>query len=61
MPSVPLGLPSYLLEGIALDPAAGRVWVASVRSGQATVVQDGEPLCLTPFSAERMFRIQRLP
>ncbi len=58
---VPLDLPSFPLDGIALDPVAGQVWVTSVRSGQVTVVQDGEPLCLTPFSAERMFRIQRLP
>ncbi len=58
---VPLDLPAYPLDGIALDPTTDRVWVTSVRSGQVTVVQDGEPLCLTPFSAERMFRIQRLP
>lgn len=58
---VPLDLPSYPLEGIALDPTTNRVWVTSVRSGQVAVVQDGEPLCLTPFSAERMFRIQQLP
>ncbi len=58
---VPLDLPSYPLEGVALDPTTNRVWVTSVRSGQVTVVQDGEPLCTTPFSAERMFRIQRLP
>ncbi|MCX8067164.1 MAG: YncE family protein, partial [Anaerolineae bacterium] len=58
---VPLDLPPYPLEGIALDPVANQVWVTSVRSGQVTVVQDGEPTCIKPFSAERMFRIQRLP
>ncbi|MBC7227954.1 MAG: PKD domain-containing protein [Thermoflexales bacterium] len=58
---VPLDLPSFPLEGIALDPVANQVWVTSVRSGQVTVVQDGEPLCTTPFSAERIFRVRRLP
>ncbi|MCS7177939.1 MAG: PKD domain-containing protein [Anaerolineae bacterium] len=58
---VPLDLPAYPLEGIALDPVANQVWVTSVRSRQVTVVQDGEPLCTTPFSAEQAFRIQRLP
>lgn len=60
-PPVPLDIPAYPLDGIVLDPTTNRVWVTSVRSGQVTVVQDGEPLCRTPFSAERMFRIRRLP
>jgi len=55
---VPLDLPPYPLEGIALDPTTNRVWVTSVRSGQATVVQDGEPLCLTPFSVGQGLYIQ---
>ncbi len=58
---VPLDLPPFPLDGIALDPAANQVWVTSVGSGKVTIVQDGEPLCLTPFSAERMFRIRRVP
>jgi len=55
---VPLDLPPYPLEGLALDPTTNRVWVTSVRSGQATVVQDGEPLCLTPFSVGQGLYIQ---
>ncbi|MFN3762452.1 MAG: PKD domain-containing protein, partial [Anaerolineae bacterium] len=42
---VPLDLPPFPLDGIALDPTTDRVWVTSVGSGQVTVVQDGEPLC----------------
>ncbi len=42
---VPLDLPSFPLDGIALDPTTNRVWVTSLRSGQVTVAQDGEPLC----------------
>lgn len=58
---VPLDVPAYPLDGIALDPVLNQVWVTSVRSGQVTVVQDGEPTCITPFSAERTFRLQRVP
>jgi len=48
---VPLDVASYPREGIALDPARGRVWVTSVDSGLVSVVQDGEPVCDIPFSA----------
>lgn len=49
---VPQDLPPYPLEGIALDPPTNRVWVTSVRSGEVSVIQDGEPLCIRPFSEE---------
>jgi DNA-binding beta-propeller fold protein YncE len=48
---VPLDIARYPLEGIALDPDADRVWVTSVHDGSVSVVQDGEPVCLLPFSA----------
>lgn len=40
---VPLDLPAYPLEGLAPGPTTNQVWVTGVRSGQVTVVQDGEP------------------
>jgi DNA-binding beta-propeller fold protein YncE len=42
---------SYPLEGIAVDPDANRVWMTSVSGGVVSVVQDGEPVCLLPFSS----------
>jgi DNA-binding beta-propeller fold protein YncE len=46
---VPLDIASYPLEGLALDPTTDRAWVTSVGSGLVSVVQDGLPVCLTPF------------
>ena len=42
---IPLNLPAYPQEGLALDPLTDRVWVTSVSSGVVSVIQDGEPLC----------------
>jgi DNA-binding beta-propeller fold protein YncE len=46
---VPLDLPAHPLEGLALDPARGDVWVSSVSRGLVTVARDGMPVCSTPF------------
>ena len=46
---VPLDLASYPLEGMAFDPLTERVWVTSVESGLVSVIQDGLPVCSTPF------------
>ena len=47
---VPLPLDSYPLEGLAVQMDRDRIWVTSVYSGLVTVVQDGEPACLSAFS-----------
>ncbi len=47
---VPLDVPAYPKEGLALDPASDRLWVTSVTSGLVNVVQDGNPACAIPFS-----------
>jgi uncharacterized repeat protein (TIGR01451 family) len=47
---VPMDVPSYPIEGIALDLDRQRVWVTSVDSGLVSVVEDGEPVCDIPFS-----------
>lgn len=44
---VPLNIASYPQEGIALDPDRDRIWVTSVASGLVSVVQDGDPVCVT--------------
>jgi PKD repeat protein len=49
---VPLDVASYPQEGIALDQDENRIWVTSVGSGRATVVQDGMPVCSIPFLAD---------
>jgi len=47
---VPLDIAVYPQEGIALDSDGDRVWMTSVGSGLVSVIQDGEPVCPTPFS-----------
>ena len=49
---VPLDIASYPLDGIALDPSTNRAWVTSVDSGLVSVVQDGLPVCTTPFALD---------
>jgi uncharacterized repeat protein (TIGR01451 family) len=49
---VPLDVAKYPQEGIALDPVLDRIWVTSVDSGLVSVVQDGEPVCSTPFARQ---------
>jgi len=48
---VPLDIASYPQEGIALDPDTNQVWVTSVASGLVSVVQDGDPVCVTSSSS----------
>jgi PKD repeat protein len=47
---VPLDILSFPLIGIALDPDTDRIWVTNQSSAAVSVVQDGEPICSTPFS-----------
>jgi uncharacterized repeat protein (TIGR01451 family) len=47
---VPVDLANYPKWGIAIDPVTDRVWVPSVTSALASVVQDGAPVCSVPFS-----------
>ncbi len=58
---VPLDVAPYPLDGIALDPTTQRFWVTSVHSALVSVIQDGEPVCLTPFAAGQSYSIRRLP
>lgn len=53
---VPLDIPSYPMDGIALDPVTDRIWVTNVSSGAVSVIQDGTPVCTRPFALEETER-----
>jgi uncharacterized repeat protein (TIGR01451 family) len=46
---VPMYMRNYPQDGMLLDESTDRVWVTSVASGLVSVVQDGLPVCSTPW------------